>query len=138
MAYTCDLTDATQVENLYKEVCGGGSTITVLINNAGVVASNTLTEISLTQIKLTIDVNLIANLWMIKLFLPEMLKLNTGHIVNIASAAGFDPTLPITDYCASKAASMHTMSQLRVQTTGSNVKYTAVCPFIVKTEMAPK
>ena len=94
-----------------------------------------ITDLSLTQIQHSMTVNIVSNLWLIKLFLPNMLRSNKGHIVNIASMAGRIPLLDGTDYCAAKAGSIHTINQLRVQYSDTLLKFSVVCPFFVKTKM---
>ena len=134
-AYTCDLTKPEQVESLYKDITDAGYTVTILVNNAGVAFGASLTDMSLTQIQHSINVNLVSNMWLIKLFLPKMIELDHGHVVNMASLAGMLPLRNSTDYCAAKAGSIHMMTQLRMQNVGTNIKFTAVCPFFVKTGM---
>ena len=57
------------------------------------------------------------------------------HVINIASMAGKFPAINLTDYCAAKAGAIHTMNQLRSQHCSTNVKFTAVCPYVVDTKM---
>ena len=135
-AYTCDLTKSEEVERVYKEISDAGNVITVLINNAGVVFGRNIEDMSLTQIQHSLTVNLVSGLWTIKLFLPDMLRLNQGHVVNIASMLGLMPLQgAITDYCAGKAGAVHVLSQLRNQHGHTNVKFTAVCPWFVRTKL---
>ena len=135
-AYTCDLTKSEEVEKVQKEICESGCVITVLINNAGVVFGGNIEDMTLTQIQHSLMVNLVSGLWTIKLFLPDMLRLNKGHVVNIASMLGLMPLQgAITDYCAGKAGAIHTLAQLRNQHANTNVKFTAVCPWFVRTKL---
>ena len=134
-AYTCDLTKHEQVQKLYNDVTGAGFVINILVNNAGVAFVRPLHQMTLTQIQHSMSVNIVSNLWLIKLFIPKMLELNEGHIVNVASLAGFFPLRDNTDYCAAKAGSIHALSQLRSDHIHTNLKFTAVCPFFVKTKM---
>lgn len=45
-------------------------------------------ELTDEQIQKTMDVNVMAHMWLAKAFLPDMIRTNVGHIVTIASAAG--------------------------------------------------
>ncbi|XP_063678940.1 epidermal retinol dehydrogenase 2-like [Bolinopsis microptera] len=92
--YTCDLTKHKQVQDLYDEISGTGFVINILVNNAGVAFGRGLQDMTLTQIQHSLTVNIISNLWLIKLFLPKMLELDEGHIVNMASVLGFFPISP--------------------------------------------
>ena len=134
-SYTCDLTKHEQVQALYDDITGAGFVINILVNNAGVVFMREIQDMTLTQIQHSMTVNIIANLWLIKLFLPKMLELNEGHVVNIASLAGMFPLRHATDYCAAKAASIHALNQLRVDLIKTKIKFTAVCPSFVNTKM---
>ena len=134
-SYTCDLIKHEQVQALHDDITGAGFVINILVNNAGVVFMREIQDMTLTQIQHSMTVNIIANLWLIKLFLPKMLELNEGHVVNIASLAGMFALRHATDYCAAKAASIHALNQLRVDHMKTEVKFTAVCPFFVNTKM---
>ena len=134
-SYTCDLTKHDQVQRLHDDIAGAGFVINILVNNAGVAFMAGTLDMSLTQIQHSMMVNIVSNLWLIKLFMPKMLELNEGHIVNIASGAGFFPMGDKTDYCSAKAGSIHALNQLRMDHMKTKLKFTAVCPFFVKTKM---
>ena len=66
-----------------------------------------------------------------------MLKQNSGHIVNIASAAGLVGAAQLVDYCASKFAAVGFDESLRAELRQmkSKVRTTVVCPFVAATGM---
>jgi all-trans-retinol dehydrogenase (NAD+) len=68
------------------------------------------------------------------LFLPDMLKRNRGHIVNIASMAGLVGVGYLEAYCASKHGLVGFTRSLRAsnQLTGSAVGVSAICPGFVQ------
>ena len=134
-SYTCDLTKHEQVQRLHDDIAAAGFGINMLVNNAGVAFGVSIQKMSLTQIQHSMMVNIVSNLWLIKLFMPKMLELNEGHIVNVASLAGYFPLRSSTDYCAAKAGSIHALNQLRMDHMGTNLKFSAVCPFFVSTKM---
>ena len=80
--------------------------VTMVINNAGVVSGRPLIQCSDESIQRTFDVNVLAHFWIIKAFLPAMIEKNSGHIVNIASAAGLVGAAGLVDYCSSKFAAV--------------------------------
>lgn len=133
--YTCDLSKKEQVKELYNEINSAGFAITFLVNNAGVAFITPITEMTLTQIEHSIAVNLMSSLWLIKLFLPKMLEMDEGHVLNVASLAGKFAMELSTDYCAAKAGSIHMIEQLRAQYCNSQVKFSVVCPWFVDTKM---
>ena len=66
-----------------------------------------------------------------------MIKKNHGHIVTIASVAGFSGSPRLVDYTASKfgAVGLHEALTMELWKTADNVKTTAVCPWFIKTGM---
>lgn len=74
---------------------------------------------------------------LIKEFLPDMLKLNKGHIVSISSLAGLVGVPGLGDYCGSKFAAFGIDESLRLELKNlkSNVVTTCVCPFFINTGM---
>ena len=73
----------------------------------------------------------------VKAVLPQMMERNHGHIVSIASIAGFAPCNGMTDYCASKYAAVgfNDALELELHAAGSAVRTTVVCPYFINTGM---
>jgi NAD(P)-dependent dehydrogenase (short-subunit alcohol dehydrogenase family) len=70
----------------------------VLVNNAGIVSGKRLLDLSPEDIERTFRVNTLAHFWTLQAFLPAMIARDAGHVVTIASAAGFcaPPCSPTT------------------------------------------
>jgi short-subunit dehydrogenase len=136
--YVCNVADREAVEQVCKEVIGDFQQIDILINNAGIVVGKTIVDSSFEEIKRTLDVNVMGVIWMTKQFLPEMVSRNSGHIVNIASAAGMLALPKLADYCASKFAVVGFTDSLRMEMSKyghTGVKTTCICPSIIDTGM---
>ncbi|KAA0178117.1 hypothetical protein FNF27_00665 [Cafeteria roenbergensis] len=115
-----------------------GSDITILVNNAGVVSGKPLLETSDRAIKRTFDVNVIAHYWTLKECLPSMVRNNHGHVVTVASAAGWVGIPRQCDYSASKWAANGLAEALRMELRhmgATGVSTTCVCPFYIDTGM---
>lgn len=82
-------------------------------------------------------VNMESHFWIVKEFLPAMIKKNQGMIVSIASMAGTAGQPLMTDYCASKFGAIGMMDALRLELKreNKNVKCLTVCPFYINTGM---
>ena len=132
----CDLRNRLQIEQKAAEVLEAGP-IDILVNNAGIVFGRSLLDLKPEQIESTFAVNSLALFWTTRSFLPEMLKRNSGHIVNIASAAGLVGASQLVDYCASKFAAVGFDESLRAELRQikSKVRTTVVCPFVAETGM---
>lgn len=75
--------------NLYNQV--KNQTIDILINNAGFGIFGEFTETNLEKELQLINTNITAVHILTKLFLQDMVKRNSGHILNVSSVAGFAP-----------------------------------------------
>lgn len=70
-----------------------------------------------------------------KAFLPKMIENNKGHIVSIASMAGYVGTPKLVDYCASKYAVVGFDEALRAELDWMGINYiktTLVCPYFIQ------
>jgi len=113
--YKCDVSKWEEVEAVSKKITEELGHPTVLINNAGVVQGKRILDLTPEDIQQTFSVNTLAHFWTLKAFLPEMIKQNAGHIINIASVAGMIGVAQMTDYNASKAALISLHESLRYE-----------------------
>ncbi|KAL4249096.1 short-chain dehydrogenases/reductases (SDR) family protein [Abortiporus biennis] len=113
--YKCDVSKWEEVEATAKTIVEELGHPTVLINNAGVVQGKRILDLTPADIQQTFSVNTLAHFWTLKAFLPEMIKQNAGHIINISSVAGMVGMAQLTDYCASKAALISLHESLRYE-----------------------
>jgi all-trans-retinol dehydrogenase (NAD+) len=133
----CDVSDRDDVYRQAKVLLGEMGPVYILINNAGVVSGSSVLEISDEKIIKSMKVNALAPFWTCKAFLPGMMEQNSGHIVNIASAAGIIGVMGLADYSASKFAVFGFDESLRMELRRlkSAVRTTVVCPFFIDTGM---
>ncbi|CAD5118591.1 DgyrCDS7278 [Dimorphilus gyrociliatus] len=138
LTYTVDLSSKESIYETANKVKEDIGEINILINNAGIVTGKKFMECQDALIEKTFQVNTSAHFWTTKAFLPRMLKLNHGHIVNIASAAGLTGVTGLADYCASKFAVVGFTESLSMELTSlekTGVKTTVVCPYYIDTGM---
>jgi len=86
--FKCDVSSVDSIKeaaNIARNIHG---TVTLLINNAGIVSGKTLMDLTPKMIELNMKVNTIALMHTIKEFLPGMISVKRGHICNIASISG--------------------------------------------------
>ncbi|KAI0278837.1 retinal short-chain dehydrogenase/reductase [Russula aff. rugulosa BPL654] len=113
--YKCDVTKLEEVEAVAKKVIEELGHPTILVNNAGVAQGKLILDLSPEDIRQTFDVNALAHFWTLKTFLPEMIRNKSGHIVTVASIAGLYGMAQLTDYNASKAATISLHESLRYE-----------------------
>jgi all-trans-retinol dehydrogenase (NAD+) len=136
--YRCDLSIKDEIEETAEKIRNDFGQIDILVNNAGVISGKMIADLSYEEIRKTIDVNLMAVIWMTKQFMPEMMSRNSGNIVNISSAAGIIANPQMGDYCASKFGVIGFSDTLRREFRKigcKNVKVLVVCPGHIETRM---
>ena len=98
-----------------------------------------LLELSDAEIVRIFDVNILAQFWLCREFLPDMIKENKGHIVNVSSMLGMFGAYKLTDYCTTKFAVNGFTEALRMElktiSADCNIHVSLVCPFHVRTKM---
>ena len=111
--------------------------VTILINNAGIVNKKKVLDITDQELRRTFDVNVISHGITVREFLPDMLKLNRGHIVTIASMSGMGGIPGLGVYSASKFGAFGFDESLRLEMKKmkTGVKTTCVCPGFINTGM---
>ncbi len=129
-----DLTaDQAVKEAIEKSVAHFGK-IDVLVNNAGYGQMGTLEELSDAEVKENFDVNVFGSLHGIRAVMPYFRAQGFGHIINIASVAGFSGNFPGWGiYCATKFAVVGFTEALAEEVKGFGVKATVVYPGYFRT-----
>ncbi|XP_026202803.1 retinol dehydrogenase 10-B-like [Anabas testudineus] len=136
--YTVDLSKRRDIYEAADTVRAEVGDVSILVNNAGVVAGRRLLDCPDELLERTLLVNCHALFWMTKAFLPQMKTKNHGHIVTVASALGLFSTACVEDYCASKFAAVGFHESLTHELRAEDldgIKSTLVCPYIVDTGM---
>jgi len=137
VAIFCDVSKSSSVKEAAAEARATFGTVTILINNAGIVSGKKILQNTESMIEKTIQVNTTSHAYTVREFLPDMLKLNRGHVVTIASMAGTLGVAGLVDYCASKFGAVGFDESLRMELKKlkSDVKTTCICPFYIDTGM---
>lgn len=136
--YRVNVSDENEIAAAYERVKEDVGCVDILINNAGVVRGNsTFDRQKVSDIRFTMDVNATAPMLVALEMLPYMMQRNSGHICNIASAAGMLGVPKLSVYCASKWAVVGWTESLRIELkqARSNVKVTCVAPYFINTGM---
>lgn len=137
--YKCDVSKWEEVEAVSKKVIEEIGEPTMIVNNAGVVQGKLLIDLSPADLNQTFGTNTLAHFWVLKAFLPYLIKAKSGHIVTMSSSMGLTGVAQMSDYCASKAAVIGLHESLRYELDKRykcpNIRTTLVCPGHVTTSM---
>ncbi|MET9292190.1 SDR family oxidoreductase [Streptomyces sp. NPDC003077] len=133
-AQTVDVTDEAAVEKLADTVTAEYGVVDVLVNNAGIGLSGAFLDTTSEDWRAVLDVNLWGVIHGCRAFGRRMAERGQGgHIVNVASAAAYQPSRVLPAYGASKAAVLMLSESLRAELAGRDIGVSAICPGIVNT-----
>jgi short-subunit dehydrogenase len=132
-----DVSMPEPIERAAGELLADGGAPDVLCNNAGVVTGKAFARHSTDEIERTVRINVLGVMHVTRALLPAMLRRGSGHVVNIASAAGYLPNPGMSVYVASKWAVLGWSESLRIELerARSGIRVTTVTPSYVDTGM---
>lgn len=112
-------------------------TVHVVHNNAGVVVSGPVEELSLADWEWVLGVDLWSVIYGIKAFVPLIKQAGEGHIVNTASTAGLQSASGIGPYNVSKFGVVALTETLRqeLEAAKSPVSASVLCPGAINTQI---
>ncbi|MBW2061802.1 MAG: SDR family oxidoreductase [Deltaproteobacteria bacterium] len=134
-----DITRPHEVQKLVRRTFETFDRINILVNNAGVVGKRSFVHQSDDDIwRRTIEVNLIGTYYMIKAFLPKIMELEQGRVINIASISGKQASPTNSAYSASKHGVIGLTRTVAVEMglLGlPGITINAICPGVANTGM---
>lgn len=136
--YKVDVSDNELVRSTYAKVKEEVGQVDVLINCAGIVTSNRwFAENSPEEIERTMRINTVAPMYVALAMIGDMIARDSGHICNIASAAGMLSLPRMSAYAASKWAVVGWSDSVRIelQEQHSKVRITTIAPYFINTGM---
>lgn len=134
-AVRADLGDIWQVEDMTDEILREFGRVDVLVNNAGISISGLLTDIDAPARKRLFDVNVLGAIECTRLLLPQMVRRQSGCIVNISSMWGQVGASCEVDYSAAKAALIGFTKALAQEVAPSGIRVNCIAPGVIRTPM---
>ena len=133
-----DVSDNARVRDAYTEAVNQAGRVDIVVNCAGIVTSNKLfSDNTPEEIERTIRINTIAPMYVALAAIGDMVKRDSGHICNIASAAGMLSNPRMSAYAASKWGVIGWSDSVRVELSEmkSKVRITTIAPYYINTGM---
>ena len=128
-----DLIDDRADERLFRETEEQGMQIDWLINNAGFGSMGDFAKLELEKELGMINLNISALVALTHRFLKKMRERGAGTIINVSSAAGFQPTPFMATYAATKAFVTSFSEAIAEENRPYGIKVMALCPGSTKT-----
>lgn len=134
--YVVDISDKDAVFSFAEKVIKEHGKVDGIINNAGIIQPFIhLNELEMDRIERVMNINFYGTLYMVKAFLPYLLKSPEAHIVNVSSMGGFLPVPGQSVYGASKAAVKLLSEGLSSELIDTNVNVSVVIPGGIATDI---
>jgi len=129
-----DLTQKDDVLRLEQRL-RSDSSISLLLNNAGVAADGLLANSDMEQLERLIQLNVTAVTRLASAAAASFAKAGRGTLINIASVVALFPERFNATYSASKAYVLSLTQSLNAELSGTGVKVQAVLPGVTRTEI---
>jgi 3-oxoacyl-[acyl-carrier protein] reductase len=134
LAVPADVARADQISSLVQKTQQELGPIDILVNNAGTGVFGPFHEFSEADWDRVLDTNLKSVFLVSRAVAPEMIRRQTGHIINISSLAGKNTFANGAIYCASKWGLMGLSGSMAEDLRAYGVRVSAICPGSVATE----
>ncbi|HUJ41031.1 MAG TPA: SDR family oxidoreductase [Candidatus Acidoferrales bacterium] len=129
-----DLAQPSAPAELFAFTSGKGIAVDLLVNNAGFGAHGAFREVPVQRQLQMVQVNISAVIHLTHLYLPAMLERRRGHILILASTAGFQAVPYLAAYSATKSFDLFFAEALAEEVREFGVSVTALCPGATSTE----
>jgi len=133
-----DLTRSADLDRFVKSSVEHFDGIDILVNNAGVVLLDDAENLSDDWWDRTLEINLTAPFKLARRVGREMIRRNSGKIINIASQAALIALDKHVAYCTSKAGIVGMTKVLAMEWAEFNITVNAISPTVILTELGKK
>ena len=132
-----DVREDQHVQSLVEYLQTSHQSIELLVNNAGLALGlDSADKANIEDWQTMIDTNITGLVKVTRALLPEMVKSNRGHIINIGSIAGTYPYPGGNAYGATKAFVAQFSLNLRADLAGTNIRVTNIEPGLAESEFS--
>ena len=137
-SYPLDVTDAVATADTIKAIKNKFGRIDCAILNAGTYLPDTGVTFSADSFRRQHDINVHSVALALDQLLPLMREQGGGHIVIVASVAGYSGLPRSVAYSSSKAALIAMAEALKLDCDDMNIKLQLICPGFVKTPLTDR
>ncbi len=136
LAIQADVARAAQISAMIQKTQQALGPIDILVNNAGTGVFGPFHQFDVDDWNRVLDTNLKSVFLASRAVAPEMIRRQTGHIINISSLAGKNTFANGAIYCASKWGLMGLTGSMAEDLRAYGIRVSAICPGSVATEFA--
>ena len=134
-AFPCDVSDAAQVDAMFKGIQEKFGRLDAVVNNAGITRDGLLMRMKEEDWDSVLDINLKSVFLVSKAALRLILKSPQGRIVNISSVVGVTGNPGQCNYAASKAGIIGFSKAMAREYAGKSLAVNVVAPGFIESDM---
>ena len=128
-----DATDPAVAKSVIDRIAAAVGPPEVLVNTIGAFRLGEVAAATPEDLRVMMDVNLGAALWLSQAAAPYMRERGSGAIVHVSARPGTDPTAGLVAYSLSKAALSHLVRVLDLELRPHGIRVNAVAPQLLDT-----
>ena len=133
-----DLTKDESVKEAVRKAVEQFGRLDVVVNNAGYSLFGSMEEVSESEFRQSLDVNVVGPVNVIRAVMPYLREQRSGHVINISSLAGYKGYGNAASYCTAKFAMVGLSESLAEEVKAFGIRVTVVAPGYFRTSFLEK
>ena len=133
--YSCDVSNQTQVKEIFSELRSNKVNIDAIVNNAGIMKDAMLGMATEDLMHEIYNINVFGSMFISQQASKFMIKNRNGSIINLSSIVGTNGNKGQTVYASSKAAIIGFTKSLSKELASFGIRVNAIAPGFIETDM---